>query len=573
MSKSDLKSGAAAPTPMRRSTAFCAAAFFLFIVTLASHKCMHHSSIATTTALQCEQVDPLFPVPDAKLDEGLRRIKTDAFALEAAERLAVAVRIPTQSYDDMKANATVFTDPRYAPFVEIRDAIEKSFPLVHRDLERVIVNGFSLVHIWKGSPSKKKPLLLAAHLDVVPVNQETESQWTHPPFSGYIDAKERVIWGRGTSDTKNSLLAVYEAVEELIRAGFVPKRDVILAFGHDEEISGFGGAQEIAKYLIEQRGLKGGIEMVIDEGLGFMEYGGRLFATVNTAEKGYVDAKISVNVPGGHSSMPPDHTGIGMLSNIVEDLEEHPYVPALPDNSAFLQFLQCAAAYSPGMDPYLRWAIRNIYWARQSVVNQVYRESDLRYRYAMTTSQAADIVQGGVKVNALPESSSVIINHRVAIHSKVADVVEHLVEIAGREADAFNLTVEVVDHNSGKVWNVPESRNGAAFGTIKIEMLEGALEPAPISPSYGSKQWDVLAGTIRAVYETDTEEDLVVTPNVNLGGNTDTRHYWGLTKHIYRFCPSKKQINIHTVDERISVEDHRQAIEFYYQLIRNADRL
>jgi Gly-Xaa carboxypeptidase len=90
-------------------------------------------------------------------------------------------------------------------------------------------------------------------LDVVPVNPETVDKWIYPPYSGHFDGER--IWGRGTADDKNSLIAilsvyfsisVYEcpdfsnraAVEYLVSAGFEPARPLVLAFGFDEESGG-----------------------------------------------------------------------------------------------------------------------------------------------------------------------------------------------------------------------------------------------------------------------------------------------------------------------------------------------
>ena len=44
---------------------------------------------------------------------------------------------------------------------------------------------------------------------------------------------------------------------------------------------------------------------------------------------GYFDVKVTVETEGGHSSVPPDHTGIGILSKIISAIEGHPYEPEL----------------------------------------------------------------------------------------------------------------------------------------------------------------------------------------------------------------------------------------------------
>jgi carboxypeptidase PM20D1 len=54
-----------------------------------------------------------------------------------------------------------------------------------------------------------------------------------------------------------------EAVEKLVSDGFQPKRTVMMAFGHDEELGGPEGAQVMAA-LLDERGIE--LECVIDEG-------------------------------------------------------------------------------------------------------------------------------------------------------------------------------------------------------------------------------------------------------------------------------------------------------------------
>ena len=95
----------------------------------------------------------------------------------------------------------------------------------HSTLKLTKVNTWGLVYAWKGSDASLKPLLLAAHQDVVPVNPDTVDEWTHPPYSGYFDGqsyprtvnsahvahehqKGERIWGRGSSDDKSGLIGI-----------------------------------------------------------------------------------------------------------------------------------------------------------------------------------------------------------------------------------------------------------------------------------------------------------------------------------------------------------------------------
>ncbi|MEO8606013.1 MAG: M20/M25/M40 family metallo-hydrolase, partial [bacterium] len=142
----------------------------------------------------------------------------------AAQTLAGALRLQTVSHQDPAAIDA-------AQFRGLIDYLQARFPRVHAALTRETVNDYSLLYTWSGSGSGK-PVLLLAHLDVVPIEDGSEAQWTQPPFAGAI--ADGFIWGRGALDDKNSVLAILEAVELLLAAGVQPARPVILAFGHDE---------------------------------------------------------------------------------------------------------------------------------------------------------------------------------------------------------------------------------------------------------------------------------------------------------------------------------------------------
>lgn len=149
----------------------------------------------------------------------------------------------------------------------------------------------------EGKDTDLKPYLLAAHYDVVPVN---EDEWSYSPFG---ESRDGFIYGRGTMDDKGSMIAQLEAVQSFLEKHGQPKRTIYLAYGHDEEVTGYAGAGEIAKYLGNIQ-----LEYVIDEGTLIIEdlfpELGKPVALVSIADKGYLTLKFSVNVAGGHSSMP-----------------------------------------------------------------------------------------------------------------------------------------------------------------------------------------------------------------------------------------------------------------------------
>ena len=96
-------------------------------------------------------------------------------------------------------------------------------------------------------------------------------------------------------------------VESLLERGFKPTRGVVLTFGFDEEVSGLHGARTLGQYLLSTYG-ENSFFLLVDEGGSFGETFGTVFANLAIAEKGYTDTRVTVATPGGHSSLPPEHT-------------------------------------------------------------------------------------------------------------------------------------------------------------------------------------------------------------------------------------------------------------------------
>lgn len=189
-----------------------------------------------------------------------------------------------------------------------------------------------------------------SHFDVVPAPEETYSRWTYPPFSGTIDGD--YVYGRGASDCKDLMTAQYEALSLLLQSGFQPRRTIILAHGNDEETTGRNGARKLAPYLEGIYG-KDSMLMVVDEGDSSERIFGSAFALPGTAEKGYMDVEVAIGVKGGHSSVPPRHTGIGIAAEAVRAIEKHAsdedFAPAFKtEENPVLQFLVCAAEHAKG---------------------------------------------------------------------------------------------------------------------------------------------------------------------------------------------------------------------------------
>jgi Gly-Xaa carboxypeptidase len=242
--------------------------------------------------------------------------------------------------------------PRWDVFYDFHKWLFEAYPGVfkHESVNVTIVNKLAILTTVNGSDPTLKPLLLMSHFDVVPAPKETYSRWTYPPFSGTIDEERKFVYGRGASDCKDLMTAQYEALTLLLESGFQPKRTIILAHGNDEETTGQNGARKLAPYIESLYG-KDSILMVVDEGDSSERLFGTAFALPGTAEKGYLDVEVSVGVKGGHSSVPPRHTGIGIAAEAIQAIEAHSmdrdFMSAFrTEDDPVLQFLVCAAEHA-----------------------------------------------------------------------------------------------------------------------------------------------------------------------------------------------------------------------------------
>ncbi|KAK8090643.1 peptidase family M20/M25/M40 [Apiospora phragmitis] len=490
---------------------------------------------------QCPQVDPLLPKrKTGALTQMEEYLDSSAFRNETISRLSGAVQIPTQSYDGM---GPIGEDPRWDTMYDLSAYFEKTFPLVHKTLKLDKINTHGLLYTWQGSNKSLKPLVLMAHQDVVPVAEATIGQWTYPPFSGYYE--RRVDLG-----------SWFQRLQE-------PSRwTLVLSFGFDEETLGGEGAGHLAAELLERYG-KDGAAMIVDEGAGLTTAFGTTFATPAVGEKGAIDVEVTVRMPGGHSSIPPAHTGIGVMAEFIALIEANLYEPHFHSENPFLGLLQCGAAHGPEFPP--EWkkllgsgttiSTKN----KDKLAREVAKFSD-EFKYLFTTSVAVDIINGGVKSNALPERTTALINHRVNVGDSPFDVQAKIAKLASSVTEKYNLTLHAFDDQA----ETPSSM------TLKSSR---PLKPAPVTPTeVGSlTPYAVLSGTTRALYN----KDIIMAPGLSTG-NTDTLFYWDLTKHIFRYQagwdPKQEGLGgIHTVDEHISVLAHTNTVKWISTLVRNMD--
>lgn len=437
-------------------------------------------------------------------------------AADPVSRLAEAVRFRTVSPQQPSD-----FDP--VPFLSFHAFLAERFPETHEALERETVSEYSLLYTWRGSDPSLRPVLLAAHQDVVPVIPGSLERWTQPPFGGVV--AQGYVWGRGTLDDKVGVMGLLEAVESLVRDGFEPRRTIYLAFGHDEEIGGDHGAGAITQRLAA-RGVH--LWFSLDEGMAIVEGVGGIqgaMAMIGVAEKGFLTLELTATAVGGHSSMPPQRTAIGEIARAVTRLESHP-LPAHLDGAAG-EMLEAVAIQLPRTQ---RFAIDQR-WLFGPILRRIL-SSDPATNAMIRTTTAVTMIRAGVKENVLPSEASVIVNFRVHPQDTAEQVIEHVREVVGPE--------------------------------LEIEVLTSSEASSVASTT--SPAFEVLRATLR-----ESVPGIPVLPALVVGG-TDSKHYGQIAEDAYRFSPvwfgPDDRSRVHGIDERIPVEVYEAVPVFFERLIR-----
>ena len=431
-------------------------------------------------------------------------------ALAYAEKLSRMVQYETVSVPN--------TDQR-EKFLGFHRLLEELFPLVHQQLEKTEIDG-NLLYYWKGQ-SSDKPLVLMSHQDVVPV----DGDWLHGPFSG--DIAEGKVWGRGTSDTKCSVMAFFQAVEELLRQGYVPPCDVYLSSSCTEEWAGDGCPKLVAE--LERRGVRPWL--VCDEGGGIINepIGGipGNFAMVGVFEKGKADVTFSAESNGGHASAPKAHSPIARLAAFVHYVETHRvFKRKMPPE---------VAAMFATLAPYASFPLKLVFgnlWLFRPILLQVLPMISAQAGAMIRTTMAFTMQSGSDACNVMPARATVSANMRFIPHQGM----EESLAIVKKLADKYQLGMEVHAAND---YTPATDIHGEAFRTVQRVIAQ------------------TFPGCAGSPY--------VMT------GATDARFYQKICPNVVRFAPviygPEQMKGMHGLNENIEYDCLPGAVDFYKNLI------
>ena len=222
--------------------------------------------------------------------------------LDAIRMCQELIRIPSVNFGDGKGDEKDVANyvVKQLAEVNIESTIYESAPGRCNVIARI-----------KGSNPNRPGLVVHGHLDVVPANA---ADWSVDPFSAEL--KDGYIWGRGAVDMKNMDAMILATVRSWARTGYVPERDIVLAFFADEEAGSIYGSHYMVKNHPE---VFAGCTEAVSEVGGFSVTvaGGKRLYLIETAEKGIHWMKLTAHGRAGHGSVMNDENALTRLTEAV----------------------------------------------------------------------------------------------------------------------------------------------------------------------------------------------------------------------------------------------------------------
>ena len=431
----------------------------------------------------------------------------------AISRLQELVRFKTVSYKDSSLEDE-------AEFGKLLTALPYLYPNVFANCEYSELPDRALLFKWSGK-SDKSPVVLMAHYDVVPVNEEL---WDKPPFCGEIE--DGVLWGRGTLDTKVTFNAILSAVDHHIGKGFKPENDVYLAFSGGEEVNG-KGAVNIVDYFE-----KNNIEplFVLDEGGAVVE---NVFPGVSApcgligiAEKGMMDVEYKVKSQGGHASAPKPGSPVVRLSKACGKIEANPTKYHITPPVA--KMFDTLGRHSNFL---YRMIFANL-WLFSPVLDLLCKKSGGELNALMRTTVAFTQMEGSAAANVIPPEAKMVSNIRINPYDTMDSVLDYLKKTVDDEK-------------------------------VEITALHG-MNPSRISDT-DCQGYRKVANAVAATWK-----GCIVSPYLMVQCS-DSRHYGRISDRVYRFSAmdltAEERATIHGNNERIRLDCAHRATEFYIRLI------
>lgn len=365
----------------------------------------------------------------------------------------------------------------------------------------------------------EKPILLTAHMDVV---DAIRSDWERDPFT--LVEEDGYFFGRGTLDDKLGVTALSSTFIRLKKEGFVPGRDLIIAFTGDEETG-----------MISTRGLvtthrdltDAEFALNADAGGGRYNSNGEPASySLQAAEKTYATFEMTARNPGGHSSMPRPDNAIYDLMRALQKIEAHTF--PVKHNEITVKYFAMSAATTPG-DLGKAMASFAADPGNSDAAKRISMEPTLVG--TIKTTCITTMLRAGHAENALPQSATATVNCRIFPGTSVESVQQTLQQVIA------NPTLEVV-----------------------------VLDEPTASPASPLRE-DVLAAITKAVHK--LYPGIPIIPSQSSGG-TDGKEFRAVgipTYGTFGAFIAPKDIFAHGLNERLPVKSFYDALDHWHMVL------
>ena len=329
----------------------------------------------------------------------------------------------------------------------------------------------SLLVRYRGDgSSNRRPILFSSHMDVVPADP---NDWVRNPFE--LQEDETFYFGRGVLDNKFDVSMLTTLFIWLKEDGYIPNRDLVIAFTGDEE-----SFQETVQQLTRdyREAIDAEFAFVVDGGGGVLNDAGEAISyKVGFAEKTYATFAVTARNPGGHSSMPRSDNAIFDLSDALKRLQDFRF--PVETNEITLTFFERTAPLLGGEvgDAMARLVAD----PSDAEAIEVLRQKP-EYVGTLGTTCIPTMLAGGHAENALPQSATATVNCRIFPGNSVADIMG---------------TLQLAVENPELDWSIvgmPVSSDASPFNSEVMTAVKTSLEPLypgiPVIPQMGSGTTD-----------------------------------------------------------------------------------
>jgi acetylornithine deacetylase/succinyl-diaminopimelate desuccinylase-like protein len=254
-----------------------------------------------------------------------------------------------------------------------------------------------------------RPMLLLAHIDVVPASRE---DWSYDPFK--LTEQDGYFYGRGTGDDKFMAATFIANLIRFRQENFKPDRDIIVVLETDEEILD-RNAMGIQWLLQNHRDLIDA-EFALNEGgsVGLKE-GKPIRNSVQTSEKISIGFQLDVRNKGGHSAVPGKDNAIYRLAEGLSRMSKFAFPVALNETTRL--YLERLAQIEGGQ---IAADIRTVLSGSPDPATAARLSDDPAYNAILRTTCVATMLEAGTAINALPQLASAKVNCRILPTETVA---------------------------------------------------------------------------------------------------------------------------------------------------------